>query len=435
MKSLALAAGLAVAAMSPLCFGLDPATSPPATQPAAVPPAAAVAAPRAVDPKPLSGHVNRGIEWLVARQRADGGWSQGEESSHMAQHRQPEQAAAGEPSNVADTCMSMLALIRAGHTPASGAHAEAVARATGFVCGKIESADEESLWVTDVRNTRTQGKLGTYVDTYLAALVLGEVKPTLADGELKERVSRALDKTVAKMQRNDAQQQGENGWAAALSRGIRGKAMNKAAAEGAVVDLGQLAQINDEARRTIVATGGGAGGEPATAAFAPAADAAGIGLYGAASSIQQLQEAVNADRRLEEDLRTRLAAPTTSPADRDAIERKLAEVKDNAQQLAAARGAIVDKLGDDQFVAGFGSNGGEEFLSYWAIGETLVTERDAAFVDWDKKMTDNLNRVQNDDGSWSGHHCITGKTFCTASALLVLTVDRTTAPAAAGVRR
>ena len=37
-------------------------------------------------------------------------------------------------------------------------------------------------------------------------------------------------------------------------------------------------------------------------------------------------------------------------------------------------------------------------------------------------MTANLNRIQNDDGSWTGHHCITGRTFCTSTALLVLLV-------------
>ena len=37
-------------------------------------------------------------------------------------------------------------------------------------------------------------------------------------------------------------------------------------------------------------------------------------------------------------------------------------------------------------------------------------------------------RFQNDDGSWTGHHCITGRTFCTSSALLVLMADRTPVP-------
>ena len=37
--------------------------------------------------------------------------------------------------------------------------------------------------------------------------------------------------------------------------------------------------------------------------------------------------------------------------------------------------------------------------------------------------------AQNEDGSWSGHHCITGRTFCTAGALLTLMADRAPMPA------
>ena len=44
-------------------------------------------------------------------------------------------------------------------------------------------------------------------------------------------------------------------------------------------------------------------------------------------------------------------------------------------------------------------------------------------------MTGNLDRIQNSDGSWSGHHCITGRTFCTSTALLVLMADRSPIPA------
>jgi hypothetical protein len=49
-------------------------------------------------------------------------------------------------------------------------------------------------------------------------------------------------------------------------------------------------------------------------------------------------------------------------------------------------------------------------------------------------MTANLNRVQNQDGSWSGSHCITGRTFCTSTALLVLMADRTPVPVQAGAK-
>ncbi len=42
--------------------------------------------------------------------------------------------------------------------------------------------------------------------------------------------------------------------------------------------------------------------------------------------------------------------------------------------------------------------------------------------------TAKVNGVQNQDGTWSGSHCITGRTVCTAAALMVLMVDRARTP-------
>jgi hypothetical protein len=39
-------------------------------------------------------------------------------------------------------------------------------------------------------------------------------------------------------------------------------------------------------------------------------------------------------------------------------------------------------------------------------------------------MSNRLERVQNADGSWSGHHCITSPVFSTAAVLMTLTADR-----------
>jgi hypothetical protein len=96
--------------------------------------------------------------------------------------------------------------------------------------------------------------------------------------------------------------------------------------------------------------------------------------------------------------------------------------------------AIVKRLGDQQFIQGFGSNGGEEFLSYMNISETLLVKGGKEWEQWDKSMTENLNRIQDKDGGWSGQHCITGRTFCTASALLVLMADRAPVPLAAKMK-
>ena len=39
---------------------------------------------------------------------------------------------------------------------------------------------------------------------------------------------------------------------------------------------------------------------------------------------------------------------------------------------------------------------------------------------WFPTVRDKIVSVQNSDGSWTGHHCITSRTFCTAAACLVL---------------
>ncbi|HAO19564.1 MAG TPA: hypothetical protein DCQ37_03120 [Desulfobacteraceae bacterium] len=92
-------------------------------------------------------------------------------------------------------------------------------------------------------------------------------------------------------------------------------------------------------------------------------------------------------------------------------------------------------MNDQQFVAGFGSNGGEEFLSHLNIGESLFIAGGQEWEQWDKKMSDNINRIQNNDGSWTGHHCITGRTFCTSAALLVLMIDRMPKPLADKIKQ
>ena len=39
-------------------------------------------------------------------------------------------------------------------------------------------------------------------------------------------------------------------------------------------------------------------------------------------------------------------------------------------------------------------------------------------------MTKTVCGAQNADGSWAGQHCITGRTFCTSTALLTLLVEQ-----------
>jgi len=64
--------------------------------------------------------------------------------------------------------------------------------------------------------------------------------------------------------------------------------------------------------------------------------------------------------------------------------------------------------------------GGEEYLSFYLVTECLLKEPKPEWQAWYPCVRNHLVKQQNGDGSWSGHHCIVNRTFCTAAALLTL---------------
>ena len=77
----------------------------------------------------------------------------------------------------------------------------------------------------------------------------------------------------------------------------------------------------------------------------------------------------------------------------------------------------------DNVTSGFGNNGGEEFLSFLQTGESMIIGKDMDWKKWYDKTSGTLLGIQNRDGSWNGHHCITSPVFCTATSVLILTVN------------
>ena len=157
------------------------------------------------------------------------------------------------------------------------------------------------------------------------------------------------------------------------------------------------------------------------------AGAAGVELYARSANIAELQEAVNTAKVEAPQLRDEVKNGKT-PEQRDKAQKRLDEIADTEKAHQKAQAEVIDRLADPTFIAGFGSNGGEEFLSYMNISETLVVKGGKDWVAWDKGITDLLNRAQDKDGGWSGQHCITGRTFCTSTALLTMLADRAPIP-------
>jgi hypothetical protein len=444
---------------------------------------------RPVKPKPLSDSVKRGLKYLAEQQLDSGGWSQGGGWRVGDGGGRIEGAQVSDPADVGNTAIATLALIRAGNTPKEGEYAKNVARAVAFMCAKVEKADKDSLYVTDVKGTQLQSKIGPYVDTFLVSLVLAELKGKMEDDATEKRLGAALDKTIAKIEKNqreDGHFAGNDGWASVLSQGLANKGLARARQAGAKVSdksldrvANQVAQNFDPKSGTFstggTGLGGGSGGAtlggfgastagrtstptapaapagpgspglrgpaPAAPGSAPAPSTmpaptgaakptdAGVPIYNVAANLGSLSEVQNARRAEEHKAKEVLAKKEASKADREQAEKVLREIAAGDKLQAQATDGVVKQLESPQFVQGFGSNGGEEFLSFLNISETLLVKGGADWEKWDKHVTDGMTRAQDKDGSWSGQHCITGKTFCTAGALLVLMADRAPLPA------
>ncbi|UCG58799.1 MAG: hypothetical protein JSU70_04655 [Phycisphaerales bacterium] len=376
----------------------------------------------AVEPKPLSKNVKRGLRWLVKHQHPSGGWAQGEESPQMGNSLNHLK----DKPNVADTCAAALALIRSGSTPSKGPYAKNILSAVKYVCSEVQESDANSLFVTEARGTRLQIKLGTYIDTFLASMLLPEVTGKMPDKHSEDMVTTAFNKVMDKIERNQRQDGtfGGTGWANALSLSMASKGINRAAQSGY--------QIDEQVRQRIESHAQGRY-DNVSGKFS-AMDSAGIELYASAAAVSAMQDSDNTNQTKKKGLEQKLANAQTQ-AERAEAQRTLERFQKNEENLKSAQDAVIDKLDDQRFIAGFGSNGGEEFLSYMNIGESLVVKAGPEWEKWDKKITANLNRIQNKDGSWTGHHCITGRTFCTSAALLVLMTDRAPVPIAAKFRR
>jgi hypothetical protein len=434
----------------------------------------------AVKPKPLTTSVEKALAYLAGQQQSSGGWGQGGGwRNDLQSGGRIEGANVADPADVANTCIATLALVRAGHTPREGKYADNILRAVDFICKNIEKADSKSLYVTDIRGSQVQGKIGPFVDTFLASLVLAELKGRMPDEKSEKRLVAALNKTIGKIEDNqkaDGTFAGNTGWASVFSQGLASKGLNRASQAGSMVQPESLARAEKQAKETFDAKSGtflaakampstplggaggfaggtgsgrtelgaaGLGGSRAPAATAgPALSAgagsaptdAGVPIYTAGNSVAGLQEAVNTNGMQKEKARKTLARKDASKVDKERAQADLKRYDDVEKTCEQATLALIKRLKDQQFIQGFGSNGGEEFLSYMNISEALVAKGGKDWEAWDKAMADNLTRIQDKDGNWSGHHCITGKTFCTATALLVLMADRAPVPVAAKVK-
>jgi hypothetical protein len=341
--------------------------------------------------------VEKGARWLASVQGANGGWGQdGGETSYIRTGVRMESSG----NDVANTAVAALALLKAGKQFEPN-----VERAVNFILERVEASPIEGLAITDLQGTQIQRKLGPYIDTFLSSMLLAQVDGTFSKPALNARVRRALEKSVAKIEKNqksDGSWNTAGGWAPVLGTSMASRSLYEAQQKGVQTSVEVAVRAENYTRDALsvssasvgevlpakgVGVGGGVLGMSSTASVS--ADSAGVALYQRAQALEQLS-------RTEED-----------------------RFK-NAKEISA----IQDQLKDARFVQGYGSMGGEEFFSYLNLSDGMKRTGGTAWKEWYSQITQKILDLQNSDGTWAGHHCITGRVAVTSAAILNLTVDR-----------
>lgn len=356
--------------------------------------------------------VTRGLDWLARAQNQNGGWGAG---SHSRQDITDPHAVNTDP---ATTAMVAMALLRSGTTLTKGEYAVQLKKALNYLLTATEGASAASYNITDQTGTQIQSKLGANIDVILTSQFFSNIMDHLDhDAALKARVKKGLNTCVTKIQRaqdKDGSMSGA-GWAGVLQSSFANNALESAQAQGVAVDEAALEKSreyqkgNYDAKTGDVKTDRGAG----------------IVLYSVSSSsrasakearkVQEEMDRAKRDGRI----------PKSAPVSAENLE-KIGFDKDDALKYSTAydvyQSAKVQAQRED-VMDGFGSNGGEEFLSYLQTGESMIIGKDNEWKTWYDNMSGRIIKIQNNDGSWSGHHCITSPVFCTATCLLILSVN------------
>jgi len=363
-------------------------------------------------PEKVAVSIEKGLTWIVQAQHPSGGWGAG---SHSRQDVMNPHAVPPDP---ATTSMVAMALLRTGTTLNSGLYAQQLTNALNYILSKVESADGTSNNITDQTGTQIQIKLGQNIDVIMASQFLSNLLASDdLNPKLKARVTKDLDLCVQKIQH--AQEANGSisgsGWAGVLQSSFATNALESAQAQGASVDNDVLNKARDFQKGNYdVKTGD-----------VNTAMGAGVMLYSVTGSARaSAKEARKVEEEITKAKREGKLAQN-APASAESLE-KIGYAKDDAMKYSTAYNVYNSakvQAQRDEVMDGFGSNGGEEFLSYLQTGESMIISKDNTWDTWYNNISGRMLRIQNDDGSWSGHHCITSPVFCTATSLLILSVS------------
>ena len=275
----------------------------------------------------------------------------------------------GQPQDIGCSAMVGLALMAQGNTPVEGARSREVQRIVSYILRAAEVMPNDDI--TAQQGTQLQNKIGRHAHSFFAALFLAEV---IGEGWDTEPVRDGLKKIIAAIVGTQTPEGhwGNQSWAPTLGTVMGWVALR--ASHYAGLKVGSSPDIT------------------------------------AKHLVQQMSTSLNQNQG---------SWMHTLYKNATGIRVLYALGMENE---AVAKNAFkdVEQLVNKDNTA-FSQAGGEEYLAFHLITETMLQKGGNDWATWFPTIRDKIIGVQNADGSWTGHHCITSRTFCTAAAILVLT--------------
>jgi hypothetical protein len=361
-------------------------------------------------PEKVEASVKKGLSWIHTAQGNDGGWGAG---SHGRQDIKDPHAVKSDP---ATTSLVTMSLLRTNNTLSKGEYSKNLKKGLEFLLKAVENWPAKQQRLTTLENTQPQTKLGRNIDVILTAqFFTNMLRYDIGDAELKNRIEKALDICVNRIQQtqdNDGSWK-DGGWAPVLQSALANNALESAQDAGRKVDTTILSKSRKYQNSNFDIN--------TNAAITD--KAAGVMLYGLSSTTRaSAKEAKKAEDEVIKGYASgkvrdkKVTEENLRAAGVDAVKAKELVTAYSVNQASKAQ-AVRDDV-----MQGFGNNGGEEFMSFLMTGESMLMQGGDDWKKWYDMMSGKLINIQNPDGSWNGHHCITSPVFCTATCLLILSI-------------
>jgi len=339
------------------------------------------------------------IKWLVESQSPNGGWGAG---SHAYQNVRDPHMVQTDP---ATTAFAAMALLKAGGPLKDNPYRDQIMKAVNRILKDIEERPDNGR-ITSLDGTQPQVKLGIHIDASMALQFLTDVSEQIDDKALQDKVDHAAEICIDLIQGSQNANGGwaGGGWAPVLQSAMANNALENAQGK---YDVDEKAIENSRKYQAENMSSG--------------EDAAGVALYAVASAQRATSaEAKEAISYLPASVQSDFSSGVIEEA---VISKELQDkgmTKDKAERLAksyAVNQASTKSLQSDKIWEGFGNNGGEEYLSYMLTSESLAQQSKDEWLKWKQAIEPKFKESQNENGSWSGHHCITSPVFCTAAII------------------